>query len=428
MTVEVGREYPSYYKWVMLALFASMNFVINFCQFQPSYFAQDIMDTYGVTSQGYTLMTAFPMAVGLFLAVVTGRIADRFGLRKTVFIALAVSAVGCVARAYCSSYVLLLLMSMLIGVAATFCSANLAKMAMLWFPPNQVGMVIGIVTASASAGLAVAQGVMGFLFDDFYTAFFWGGIVMAVVWVFWGIFARDKAMPQGSEAPGAELSDGEESADGKAEGSGEGRLKDVVKSRGLWLAGMGLACYNGFSTTICSLIIVALVATWGTVSETAGIMASLFTIGEAIGAVVVPTWIVHVKKAKGVCIALPIGAVSLMLIAWYLNIDAVRLIAFPISGFLLGGIYPICMSYPSILPEIDDRNSGAAGGLLTSISLIGGIVVPSFIVTPIAGTNYNLMMAIVSVVGLLAAIPFSLLPSVYAGEDGGEKDEKGAQR
>lgn len=414
MTVEVGREYPAYYKWIMLALFACMNFVINFCQFQPSYFAQDIMDTYGVTSQGYTLMTAFPMAVGLFLAVVTGRIADRFGLRKTVFIALAVSAVGCVARAYCSSYVLLLLMSMLIGVAATFCSANLAKMAMLWFPPNQVGMVIGIVTASASAGLAVAQGVMGFLFDDFYTAFFWGGIVMAVVWVFWGIFARDKATPQGSEAP-------EEEA--RPDGGGEGGLKDVIKSRGLWLAGMGLACYNGFSTTVCSLIIVALVATWGTVSEIAGIMASLFTIGEAIGAVVVPTWIVHVRKAKGVCIALPIGAVSLMLIAWCLNIDAVRLIVFPISGFLLGGIYPICMSYPSILPEIDDRNSGAAGGLLTSISLIGGIVVPSFIVTPIAGTNYNLMMAIVSVVGLLAVIPFSLLPSVYAGGDDVEETE-----
>lgn len=409
MTVKVGKEYPAYYRWVMLVLFVVMNFVVNFCQFQPSFFAQDIMETFGITSQSFTLMTSLPMAVGLFLAVIAGQLSDRFGMHKTVAIALAVSAAGGIARAFCGSYVPLLIMSLLLGFTATFCNANITKMAMLWFPAKQVGTVVGIITAAAAVGLAVAQGVMGFLFDDFYTAFLWGGILMAVLLVVWTIFARDKVVPDRSEVPEEEKS--------------EGGTKTVLKNKGLWLAGFSGACYNGFNVIIGSLLITALVVTWGVTDTTAGIMASLFTIGAAIGAIVLPTLLVRIRKAKVFCILMPIVSALLVFLAWNIDVDVVRLVLFPIAGFIFGGIYPLCLSYPSILPGIDDKNSGTAGGLVTSIALVGGIVVPSFIVTPIAGTNYVLMMQITVVVGMLGAIGFSFLPSVYAGDSEEEAAE-----
>lgn len=405
MTATVGREYPSYYKWVMLASFVAMNFLANFCQFQPSFFAQDIMDTFGITSQLFTLMTSLPMAVGLFLAIVAGQLSDKFGLHKTVFIALLVSAIGGIIRAFCGSYVPLLIMTLLIGFTSTFCNANIAKVAMMWFPARQVSMAVGIINAGAAAGLAVAQGISGLLFDDFYTAFLWGGIAMAVLCALWGIFGRDKLIPQKSSE-----------ADGDAaEGKGIG---DVVKSRNLWFAGLGGACYNGFNVTIGSLLITALVATWGTDQVVAGITASLFTVGCAVGSVAISSWIVHVRKAKAVCILLPIVSIAMVYIGWSINVDALRFVLFPIAGFIFGSIYPICLSYPSILPEVDEQNSGAAGGLITSIALAGGIIVPTFIVTPIAGTDYRLMMNIVCCIGLVIILAFAMLPSVYSGDSG----------
>lgn len=413
MTARVGASYPSYYKWVMLALFTGMNLIINFCQYQPSFFAQDIMDTFGVTSQSFTLMTSFPMAIGLFFAVAAGQVADRFGLRRTISVSLVVSALGCMARAFCSSYVPLLIMSMLLGFVATFCNANVTKMAMLWFPSKQVSMAVGIVTASTAAGLAAAQGLNGILFDDFYTAFFWGGVMLAVVWVLWMLFARDKVVPQSSEVPDEAAGDAAEVADDGSRG-----VKDVLKSRNLWIAGLGRACYNGYNVTAGSLLITALVVTWGTDAVKAGLMTSLFTVCAAIGAVVIPTWIVHVKRAKGVCIMLPLVSMGLVFAAWNINVDMVRFVLFPVAGFIFGAITPVLMSYPSILPEVNDQNSGSAGGMLISLGLVGGICVPSFIVTPIAGTDYDLMVRMICCIGALAAVAFALLPSVYAGREG----------
>jgi len=389
---------PSY-RWVILGLFAVMNIVNGVCQFQASFFAQDIMADFDVGTSGFTLMTAFPMMFGLLMSLAAGSLSDRFGQRKVLFVALLISATGAILRYFCTVYIALLLMSFLLGVAATFITVNVIKMAMAWFPQRQMGLAIGVGNASGTAGMAFAQAFMGILFPDYRSAFLWCGIAMVVVMVLWGIFGRDRVIvPPEDELPEEETK--------------KGSFKDVMKSRGTWLAGIGGALYNGFNVTAAGLLITALAVCWTMDPVMAGIIASVFTVGMVVGGTFMPAVIMHLKAAKPICIAMPICAVVLFLLGWYIDNTVIRMILFPIAGFCFGSIFPIFSSFPSVLPEISSDNAGSAGGLLTTVSMIGAVVFPTFIITPIAGTDYNLIILLACGFMALCAVIFAVLPSI----------------
>lgn len=401
---EVLKPRASGYRWVILALFALMGFVNGLCQFQVSFFAQDIMVDFNVSTSGFTLMTAFPMMFGLFASLAAGSLSDRFGQRKMIFISLVISAAGAIARYFCTIYITLLLSSFLLGMAATFVTVNLVKMAMAWFPQRQMGLAIGVGSASGTAGMAFAQAFMGILFPDYRSAFLWGGIIMAVVTVLWVVLGRDRMITPPADGLSAKAAAGEDEK--------QGGFKDVIKSRGTWLAGIGGALYNGFNVTAAGLLIAALSVYWSMDPVMAGIIASIFTLGMVIGGTFMPAIIMHLRAAKPICIALPLIATALFLAGWYINETAARCILFPLAGFCFGSIYPIFASFPSVLPEISSDNAGAAGGLMTTVSMVGAVVFPTFIITPIAGTDYNLIVLLACGAMALCFVVFALLPSI----------------
>lgn len=398
--VQVPEGKAPGYRWVILALFALMSCVNGICQFQVSFFAQDIMADFNVSTSGFTLMTAFPMMFGLLASLAAGSLSDRFGQRKVLFVALLISAAGAILRYFCTVYIALLLMSFLLGVSATFVTVNIIKMAMAWFPHRQMGLAIGVGNAAGTAGMALAQAFMGILFPDYRTAFLWGGIVMIIVTVLWGVFGRDRVI-----TPQEDILE-------KEGGKKKGGFKSVMKSRGVWLAGLGGAFYNGFNVTAAGLLITALAVCWAMDPVMAGIIASVFTVGMVIGGTFMPAIVMQLKAAKPICIAMPIIAVVLFLLGWYIDNTIVRMCLFPVAGFCFGSIFPIFSAFPSVLPEINNDNAGSAGGLLTTVSMIGAVVVPTFIITPIAGTDYNLIILIACGFMAMCAVIFAVLPSI----------------
>ena len=386
-----------WYKWLLMLLFASVCFLMSVTQFQPGFFAQDIMDEFGLTTSEFTWMTAFPMMVGLFLSFVMGSITDRIGIKRTLLITMVITTAGAIYRAFCYEYILLLISSSLIGLSATVTAVAMAKIAMAWFPDRQVSLAVGIMASLGAAGMAFAQAFTGVLYSDFRTAFFWGGIMLLVVLVLWAVFARDRAVePSESDEP-----------------EQRGSFKDAIKCRGVWIAGLGNAFYNGFNVIAGSLLITALVVNWGTDPVFAGFLTALFTIGIVVGNAIIPATLARMKLAKLLCIAMPIAAMGIFFLGWCIDSDVARCILFPVAGFFFGGIAPTFIQFPSVLPEIDTANAGAAGGLMTTIQMVGAVVFPTFVITPIAGTDYNLMVIISCCFGLVCSIMFALLPSVY---------------
>ena len=399
-----AQEYSSY-RWVVLFMFAMVMFLASFCQYQPSFYAQQIMDDMGIGTSGFAALMSFPMLLGLVLAFATGSLADKFGLKKIITIGLTVTAVGSLARCLCHDYTTLLLTSMTLGIAPTFTMPNTAKLAMRWFPKHQISLAVGIAMSTGTAGLAVAQVITGAVFPTYHDAFLWGGVLDALLVVAWAVLGRDKEAVVADEQGRV------------VERTTRERVLMVVRNRGLWLAGFGTFFYNGFTVTIGGFLIAALVVNWGVDPVTSGVIAAFLTIGAVIGAVILPPAITRSRLAKLWCILLPASSALLVLLGWNIDSTVARSAIFLVAGTIYGGVLPLFMLYPSILPGVDHDNSGTAGGLITVLNMLGSFVMPSFVITPIAGSDYNMIMVLTCLFFIVNSLVFALLPSAYDGGD-----------
>jgi NNP family nitrate/nitrite transporter-like MFS transporter len=71
---------------------------------------------------------------------------------------------------------------------------------------------------------------------------------------------------------------------------------------------------------------------------------------------------------------------------------------------------PILMSIPIRLPEIGPLYAGTSGGFTSTLQLLGGVIIPSFVITPIDGANMMLYyilsgFCMLAVAGLGILIP-----------------------
>ncbi|MGI6216096.1 MAG: MFS transporter [Coriobacteriales bacterium] len=390
-------EYSGY-RWVILFLFAAVSFMVSFCQFQPAYFAEDIMSDFSIGTTEFSLITSAPMIVGIFLALFGGAISDRFGIKKIVLIGLIISAAGALWRYWCGNFITLFLAMALTGTGATFVTANVSKMAIAWFKPKEISIAVAISLSLGMMGIAVAQATTGAMFSDYSSAFLVGGIAMAVLMVLWAIFGRDRAIsPQEGEVETVSI---------------KKSLKKVVRIRNLWFAGIATLLFNGFNVCLSSFLTTGLISVWGVDSEIAGLLASFTTWGSVIGATFLPTVIIRFRHAKVIYSLAPFLAAVFVFAGWSINVLPVRSVLFLLAGILYGCINPLAMLYPSTLPEVSSEISGTAGGFITMLMMAGSVIVPSFIVTPIAGSNYMLLVAVDCIVLAFASVMFLLLPSL----------------
>ena len=86
-----------------------------------------------------------------------------------------------------------------------------------------------------------------------------------------------------------------------------------------------------------------------------------------------------------------------------------------IGGFFGCGITPPLLSYPPMLPEIGPQNAASASGFITSIMMLAGFVLPSYLVTPLASAadgsiNFGTIFIIAGVFCVLQGVIALLLP------------------
>ncbi len=429
MTTDVNKAT----RWGVFIVFVMIGFVNNIVQYLPAFFAQDLMADFQVSTTGFALLSTVPMILGLILSPIGGSMSDRWGMKRMLLIAGIISSVAMLARFFATSFIMLLITTALLGCICAFQTVNQVKLGMTWFGQASIGMVAGVCTGMNSAGIAVAQAFAGVLFPDYHIGFLIGGIMVTVMTLLWAIIGKDAPKRTTEVPPVIEPTRAEKAADraaakaaakaAKAEENADGSQKQgmsaVIKSKNIWFAGIGMGIGNSFTVLTGNFLITALAVYWGTDPVQAGMIASLFTVGNIFGGILVPTVVTRMKAAKPICIALPLLTAATFFLGWVVDITVVRCIMLTVSGFFFGGVVPILMSCPSILPEVGNENSGTAGGLLVTIMMVGAVVIPTFIITPIAGSDYNMIMILSIVAVAIVAVFYAILPSLYAGGQGG---------
>ena len=58
-----------------------------------------------------------------------------------------------------------------------------------------------------------------------------------------------------------------------------------------------------------------------------------------------------------------------------------------LNGTLRSGVIAALMMTPVLLKEIGPKNAGTAGGFIITLQLLGCVVVPTYLIVPLAGGN-----------------------------------------
>ena len=73
-----------------------------------------------------------------------------------------------------------------------------------------------------------------------------------------------------------------------------------------------------------------------------------------------------------------------------------------VTGVALGMFFPLLLSLPATLPEIGPRYAGAAGGIIATLQMLGGFLLPTYLVAPLAGGSYPVLFGAAG--GLMALL------------------------
>lgn len=394
-----SRSAPSSYRWVILMVMWFATFIGCLAQFQVAALAFRIIPELHLTSSQFALIMSAPMLPAVLLSLVGGSLADRFGVKTVVTVGFAFSVVGVYFRYVATDFTMMFIMMTLAGLSSALLNANAAKLLGAWFPMEKMGTAMGLYFSSAATGITVALATSA-MFPSSKSAFIVAGIFMFVVWIAWMAFI--KAKPAGApEMPVMPLSQ---------------YLGVVVKSKNIWLVGLGMMFFMGSNMAFSGFLPNALNAVRGVDPVTAGLLASIVTIGTLVGAIAGPAMSDRIGRIKPflapVCI---LGAV-VMYAAWIVPTGVTMWGTLFVLGILMGISSPLLMAFPMLLPEIGPAYAGTAGGMIATLQLLGAFVIPAFIITPLAGSNFSLLFGLSSLFFALLGVVTIFLPELGAKE------------
>lgn len=228
------------YRWVMLLLCAlTPLFVVTLPNMSlPPLFATIAADL-GLTLVEIGVIWGIGSFAGIFFALIGGTLGDRFGTRVTLFATCFLTGVFGLTRGFSANFATLLLTALLFGIVQAIIPVMLFKLARQWFPPQQLGMASGVISAGFAAGL-----MLGPLLSTSVILPALGG--WRQVLVFYGIIAIAVSGLWLVVHPVEERR-----AAGTPQVSLAQSLRHVARLRNLWILGIGglgiSACFQGFS-------------------------------------------------------------------------------------------------------------------------------------------------------------------------------------
>jgi len=390
------------YKWLILVLICLGIIVPQYGQFMMTEFGIDWLGDHAVDLSKYSEITTAPMIPGIFLSLIIGLLVDRFGLKRVLMVCMTITLIAIILRINVSTYAPMYVYMVLIGVTTTFFNANQMKFVSRWFPRNQQRIAFGIYIAFNNLSMAVGSGVAA-LFGDYHRGFISAAVYAGIIFIAW--------MYLGQESPAIPVSFE------NAEGSPPllESLKAVLKSGKVWIIGVALLLFQTSAVSIAMFLTPALNASDYDYGKFATIIPLVFAISASVGCVTMPKLIEILPKPKLIIAFLGIVSAVGIAFAWKITFIPLTLICYAVLGFITLGLIPVFSALPLSFKGIGARYAGTAGGVIATFMLLGNVIIPTYIITPITKTadlqtNYTLFFILEGVLMLLFVCLTPILP------------------
>jgi nitrate/nitrite transporter NarK len=371
-------------------------FIGTFAQFQIAALAYKLIPALKLTVAQFASILSAPMLPAIFLSVIAGIAADRFGTKKVVTVGFICAVAGMFLRVTATGFWAMLIFMLMGGMASALINANISKLLGAWFPPDQMGTAVGAYLSAGSAGMAIALATTA-MFPSTNSAFITAGVIGLLFFILWVTLVKDK--PEGApDLPAMPV------------------LKYIgvaAKSRSVWLVGVAMMCYMGAAMAFTGFLPNALHVVHGISPVTAGVLASIVTFGNIAGSLFGPVLSARLGVIKPVVVTLAILGAAAMYYSWIAPQGAAMDVLLFATGVLMVAVTPMLMAFPMLLPEIGPVYAGSAGGLIATLMLLGAYI-PAFVIAPLAGQNFTTMFALSAVSLALVAVVALFLPELGA--------------
>jgi NNP family nitrate/nitrite transporter-like MFS transporter len=383
------------YRWVILAISMLAGFIGSYAQFQLPPLANKLIPALKISSSEFAALIGGPLTGSLFICLIGGTLADRYGVKKVVSIGLILAVIGCTFRYAVTSFWPFFFLTVLAGLASGLLIANIAKLFGAWFPPEQMGTLMGsfMISPMLAGFLGTATTP---LFPSQTSAFIFSGIACFVILILWLIFARNK--PEGApDVPIVPVLR---------------YLDKAARSRAIWLAGLCALCVMGSMMTFTGFLPKVLQDVRKISDGQASFYGSLPNLGGIFGSFLGPLICRRMGVMKPYLIAVSLLGGVITFWSWQLPIGSATFIALMLAGALQSAILPLILSIPMLLPEIGPMYAGSAGGIVTTLQVLGGVVVPTFVITRIAGSDPAILFGLAALCTALIVVPALFLPEL----------------
>jgi nitrate/nitrite transporter NarK len=383
------------YRWVILIVSILAGFIGSYAQFQLPPLAYKLMPALHMSSSQFAALMGGPMTGSMFICILGGTLADRYGVKKIVTVGLILAVIGCTFRYAVTSFWPFFFLTVLSGLASGLLVSNLAKLFGAWFLPEQMGTMMGIYMIGPMLAQFLGTATTP-LFPSDASAFIFSGVVCLVILIIWLIFAKNK--PEGAPELPVLLP--------------TQYLGKAARSKSVWLAGAAMFLIMGSMMTFTSFLPNVLHELRGISPEQAAVYGSLATFGAVFGSFMGPMICKRMGVMKPYLIMISLlGAVAVFW-SWQLPIGPAFVIAVILAGFLQSAISPPLFALPMLLPEIGPVYAGSAGGIISTLQVTGAVVVPTFVITKLAGPSVTVLFGLAALCLILIVIPALFLPEL----------------
>lgn len=358
---------------IFAVMFLAM-LVGNYFQYQLSPIAGRVMESLHLSPTQFSSIFSAPMIPAIVLSIVAGILSDRFGIKKVCGAAVVIATAGLCWRPFAQSYETFFAAMILGGVGTTFLNVNVAKIMGRYCAAEKTGTMVGMVMMGSTFGMTLGTATTA-AFPSVQTALLVAAAGEVVILILWFL-----------------LMDGDRGSTETESGQQKISLTDsigaVLKCRYIWVLGLCMMCILGCNTAMGSFVPMALQSR-GASEAAAGLVVTGMMVGNLIGTFTGPRLIVASKNKRTVIMFLGILSAVTAASSWMLPTFAAFL-GLMACGFGMGSLLPVFMAMPMQLKEIGPAYAGTAGGVTSTLELLGAVIIPTYIITPIAGANYTL--------------------------------------
>ncbi|MBQ8930624.1 MAG: MFS transporter [Oscillospiraceae bacterium] len=386
------NDSPGKAKRILYFIVFTLAFAVpNYAQYQFSPLGPQIIERFGLTGVQFNSIFTAPMLPAIFTSLISGMLVDRYGYKPVIGASILLTALGCWGRVFAEGYGLMYCAMILLGFSAGFLSSNSSKILSILFGQERVSVIMGLVLTLSTCGMVLSMSTTTAL--GISKAFLLAAVLASVVLVFWFV-----VMPGVRER----RESGEQAAPAQSVTLGQA-LVTALKNRHVWVAALVMFCLNGAMTGMGSSIPTALVAERGFTEAAAGVAGAFLMVGNLLGSLLTPT--ISLKTGKFRLVLMICGVVSVLgcCFAWRLP-DIWLYVGLVLTGYTFGSGMAQILSVAIRLPGIGPLYAGTAGGLIATLELLGGVVLPTYVASAIAGANrgvYFIILGIASVVWII---------------------------